>query len=122
MNDSVGMWMMVGFGIIIAFIAWCHGHSHGWAKGRSSAEDDENARKDGYRDLAHFLACHKSGNMVTPELAAHVRKNLENGKNYEARERAAGRLSPEQEARFKKSNEDTEKWLRDAEKNPYKWR
>jgi hypothetical protein len=121
MNDPVGMWMMIGLGIIIALIAWRSGHASGYAKGRESAQDDEMARQDGYNDRAHFLRCMKESR-YTPEYIGHVRKNLENSKEHEARESAAGRLTPEQEERFRKENERVEKWLKDAQKKPYIWR
>jgi hypothetical protein len=54
--------------------------------------------------------------------AKGVRKNLEKSKEYEARERAAGRLTPELEDRIRKENERVEKRLREAERNPYIWR
>jgi hypothetical protein len=122
MFDQVGMWMAIGVGTIIAVLAWLSGYGAGYAKGRSTAEDDEDARKDGYRDRAYLLACMKNGNMVTPELAAHVRENLEKSKEFEARERAAGRVTPEREERLRKVNERAEEWLREAKKNPYIWR
>ena len=112
---------MVGIGILIALTAWHIGYTHGYEKGRTSAQDDEMARQDGYSDKAHFLRCMKDGR-YTPEHIANVRKNLEKSKKYEARERAAGRLTPELEGRIRKESERVEKGLREAERNPYIWR